>query len=143
MSDAGRKGFATKAQEALTPDSQKTTYDKTKETVTDAYDRVAGAVQPDSNKGFAQSASDKLGSAGRDADRSYESAKTDASKSYNNAQADATKSYNNARADVTKTGNNAHASAKHEGQGIVDQAKELVNQAAEYISGSSTTTTSK
>jgi hypothetical protein len=59
MSDAGRKDWSTKAGEEITPDSSKSTLDKTKENVTDATDRVAGETQSDSSKGVGQSAFDK------------------------------------------------------------------------------------
>ena len=41
-----RKDFSDKAQEKLTPESQKSPLDKAKEGVTNAGDSVAGAVQP-------------------------------------------------------------------------------------------------
>jgi Heat shock protein 9/12 len=42
MSDTGRKGMTDKLSEGVTPDSQKSTLDKAKESVTDAGDKVAG-----------------------------------------------------------------------------------------------------
>ena len=59
MSDAGRKDWSTKAKEEITPDSSKSTLDKTKESVTDGVDRIAGETQSDSSKGAGQSAFDK------------------------------------------------------------------------------------
>ncbi|KAF8461132.1 putative chaperone/heat shock protein Hsp12 [Kalaharituber pfeilii] len=59
MSDTGRKDFSTKAHEKITPDTQKSTYDKTKETVTDTADRVAANTQSDSNKSVTQETFDK------------------------------------------------------------------------------------
>jgi Heat shock protein 9/12 len=59
MSDAGRKDWSTKAKEEITPDSSKSTLDKTKESVTDGADKVVGETQSDSNKGAGQSAFDK------------------------------------------------------------------------------------
>jgi len=59
MSDSGRKDFSTKAKEEVTPDSSKSTLDKTKENVTDGVDRVAGETQSDSSKGAGQAAFDK------------------------------------------------------------------------------------
>ena len=59
MSDAGRKDWTTKAKEEITPDSSKSTYDKTKESVTDTADKIAGETQSDSSKGAAQSGFDK------------------------------------------------------------------------------------
>lgn len=59
MSDAGRKDWSTKAKEEITPDSSKSTIDKTKENFTDGMDKVAGETQSDSSKGAGQSAFDK------------------------------------------------------------------------------------
>jgi hypothetical protein len=59
MSDAGRKDFSTKAKEEFTPDSSKSTLDKTKESVTDTADRVMGETQSDSSKSGTQSFFDK------------------------------------------------------------------------------------
>lgn len=59
MSDFGRKDFSTKAQEKLTPDSSKSTLDKTKETITDTADRIAAGTQSDSSKSTTQEAFDK------------------------------------------------------------------------------------
>lgn len=65
MSDAGRKDFTTQAKEAITPDSQKTYYDKAKESVTDTVDKVQGKLQPEQNKGVGQGISDAF-SKGKD-----------------------------------------------------------------------------
>jgi Heat shock protein 9/12 len=59
MSDAGRKDFSTKAKEAITPDSSKSTLDKTKENITDMTDKGASEFQSDSSKGATQQAFDK------------------------------------------------------------------------------------
>ncbi|KAH3668307.1 hypothetical protein OGAPHI_002061 [Ogataea philodendri] len=59
MSDLGRKGFGDKVSEAVKPDSQKSTLEKTKETVTDQVDKVAGGVVPDNQKSFGQTLGDK------------------------------------------------------------------------------------
>lgn len=59
MSDAGRKDWSQKAKEEITPDSSKSTLDRTKENVTDGRDRLAGEIQSDANKGTAQAAFDK------------------------------------------------------------------------------------
>ncbi|KAL9133239.1 MAG: hypothetical protein Q9175_005581 [Cornicularia normoerica] len=58
MADLGRKDFSDKAEETLKPDSQKSLFDKTKESVTDAGDKVAGNVQPGDNKSITQKLSD-------------------------------------------------------------------------------------
>lgn len=46
MSEAARKDFHTKASEKLTPDSSKSTLDKTKESITGAADKTAREAQP-------------------------------------------------------------------------------------------------
>ncbi|KAL9632903.1 MAG: hypothetical protein Q9164_005015 [Protoblastenia rupestris] len=46
MSDLGRKDMGDKAQEKLTPESQKSMGDKVTEGATSAYDKAADAVQP-------------------------------------------------------------------------------------------------
>ncbi|ODQ45309.1 hypothetical protein PICMEDRAFT_36444 [Pichia membranifaciens NRRL Y-2026] len=60
MADAGRKDFSSKLSEAVTPDSQKSTYDKAKETATDYLDKAAAKVTPDDQKTFGQSVSDHV-----------------------------------------------------------------------------------
>ncbi|RPB21471.1 hypothetical protein L211DRAFT_437129 [Terfezia boudieri ATCC MYA-4762] len=59
MSDPGRKDFTTKAHEKLTPDSSKSTLDKTKEATTDTADRIAAGTQSDSSKSATQEGFDK------------------------------------------------------------------------------------
>ncbi|KAJ4363799.1 hypothetical protein N0V95_000993 [Ascochyta clinopodiicola] len=61
MSEALRKDFHTKAGEKLTPDSSKSTLDKTKESITGTGDKIARESQPDSEKTTAQSLGDKVG----------------------------------------------------------------------------------
>lgn len=58
MSDSNRKDFSTKLGEDLKPDSQKGYVEQGKEKVTNAADRVAGAVQPESEKGLGQGVHD-------------------------------------------------------------------------------------
>uniref|UniRef100_A0A0D6R811 Uncharacterized protein n=1 Tax=Araucaria cunninghamii TaxID=56994 RepID=A0A0D6R811_ARACU len=62
MSDDMRKGVTDKAQEKLTPESEKSYLDKAKEGATGAADSVAGAVQPEGDKSVTQSASDAMSS---------------------------------------------------------------------------------
>ncbi|KAF2277668.1 uncharacterized protein EI97DRAFT_457655 [Westerdykella ornata] len=64
MSDFGRKGLGEQAQEKITPDSQKSTLDQTKESMSGAYDRAAGAVQPEGNKSATQKLGDTTRSGG-------------------------------------------------------------------------------
>ncbi|KAL1650112.1 hypothetical protein SLS61_006034 [Didymella pomorum] len=61
MSEAARKDFHTKAAEKMTPDSSKSTLDKTKESITGAVDKTAREAQPDSSKTTTQSLGDKMG----------------------------------------------------------------------------------
>ncbi|KAB2576253.1 hypothetical protein BFW01_g9128 [Lasiodiplodia theobromae] len=61
MSDAGRKDFTTKAKEELTPDSTKSTQQKTKETFTDTGDKLARGLQTDESKSTGQELGDKVG----------------------------------------------------------------------------------
>lgn len=60
MSDAGRKPISDKVSESLTPDSQKTTFEKVKQTVTGEVDKAAAAAQPEQDKSFVQSVSDSI-----------------------------------------------------------------------------------
>lgn len=54
MSDEHRKDFTQRAREDIIPDSDKSTGEKVKEKVTNAYDKVAGKVQPDETKSTSQ-----------------------------------------------------------------------------------------
>lgn len=54
MSDAGRKNFSDKINESLTPESEKSTWDKGKEFVTDKTDKMAGKLQTEDSKGLGQ-----------------------------------------------------------------------------------------
>ncbi|KAF1808834.1 hypothetical protein P152DRAFT_462067 [Eremomyces bilateralis CBS 781.70] len=60
MSDALRKPLSDQAGEKITPDSQKSTLDKAKETVTGAGDRAAGTAQPEDQKSYTQQAGDAI-----------------------------------------------------------------------------------
>jgi heat shock protein 9/12 len=59
MSDTGRKDITTQVQEKLTPDQEKTTGEKVKETVTGVLDKAQAAVTPDTKKSLPQQVSDK------------------------------------------------------------------------------------
>lgn len=59
MSDFGRKDLHKRMEEDATPQSQKSTGEKIKESVTNAADRVASAVTPNSQKSVTQQAADK------------------------------------------------------------------------------------
>jgi hypothetical protein len=60
MSDPNRKNISTQISEQVTPEEQKTTGEKIKETVTDVTDRVKAMLTPDSQKSVTQQASDKV-----------------------------------------------------------------------------------
>jgi ElaB/YqjD/DUF883 family membrane-anchored ribosome-binding protein len=67
MSDFGRKDFTDKVSEKVTPDSQKSTFEKAKEDVTGALDKGASSITPDSQKSFGQSVADHAQSGHDDA----------------------------------------------------------------------------
>jgi hypothetical protein len=74
MSDPGRKSLSRQVTEKTTPDSQKTTGEKIKETLTGTVDRVKAAVTPDSQKSVTQQAADRTRgstSATTSTDRTY------------------------------------------------------------------------
>lgn len=58
MSDAGRKPFGDKVNEAITPESQKSTFEKGKEAITNKVDEFAAKGTPDNQKSFGQSVAD-------------------------------------------------------------------------------------
>lgn len=60
MSDSNRKDFSTQISEKVTPDHQKTTGEKIKESVTGVTDRVKAALTPDSQKSIPQQMGDKV-----------------------------------------------------------------------------------
>ena len=59
MSDSSRKDFSTQIAEKATPDHEKTTGEKIKESVTGSIDRVKAALTPDSKKSVTQQVGDK------------------------------------------------------------------------------------
>ncbi|KAK8212823.1 hypothetical protein M8818_002988 [Zalaria obscura] len=62
MSDLGRKDLSSSVKDSVTPDSQKSTFDSAKDSVTGTADRVAGAVQPEDQKSTSQKAADTFSS---------------------------------------------------------------------------------
>lgn len=60
MADSGRKDFSQKISEKITPQSEKSMYDKTKESVTDTADKIANELTPDNQKSFSQSVGDSV-----------------------------------------------------------------------------------
>ncbi|KAF2810052.1 uncharacterized protein BDZ99DRAFT_462662 [Mytilinidion resinicola] len=59
MSDLGRKDLSTQLGEKITPDSQKSTLDQTKETITGAADKATAAVVPEGEKSTTQKLGDE------------------------------------------------------------------------------------
>lgn len=60
MSDLGRKNVSEKVTEAVKPDNEKTTLEKTKENVTNKVDDFAAKNTPDNQKSFSQTISDNV-----------------------------------------------------------------------------------
>lgn len=60
MSDLGRKDFSQQAKEKVTPDSQKSTFEQTKEGVTGLGDRATSAIQPEGDKSATQKVGDSV-----------------------------------------------------------------------------------
>ena len=60
MADSGRKDFTQKMDEKITPQNDKSLYQKTKESVTDTADKVASNVTPDNQKSFSQTLGDSV-----------------------------------------------------------------------------------
>lgn len=64
MSDFARKDFTTRAKESLEPESNKSTFQKVKESVTDKADSVSSKAQGEAGeKSYLQQAGDKVSSA--------------------------------------------------------------------------------
>ena len=59
MSDFGRKDLSTQIAEKATPQSQKTTGEKLKESVTGAVDKAKAVVTPNSQKSIPQQVADE------------------------------------------------------------------------------------
>lgn len=89
MADAGRKDFSTKITEKLTPDSQKTVYDKAKENLTDSYDKAAAALAPEESKSFSQQVGDSVQKGHDDAQKSWGESAHDALENSKKAVSDA------------------------------------------------------
>ncbi|RDW79923.1 chaperone shock protein-like protein Hsp12 [Coleophoma cylindrospora] len=67
MSDSMRKGLGDQVSEKVTPDSQKTYAQKASETITGLGDKVAGTIQPEGDKSTTQKMGDATRSGGDDA----------------------------------------------------------------------------
>ncbi|GMM29474.1 lipid-binding protein [Martiniozyma asiatica (nom. inval.)] len=109
MSDAGRKNFSTKVSETFTPNSEKNTYDKVKESVTDTADKVASNFTPDENKSFGQRVGDAV-------QRGHDDAKDGAE--------GAQKSWGESAHEYVEAGKHAVSDAAEYVSGIVTGAKE-------------------
>jgi hypothetical protein len=119
MTDAGRKDFSTKIQESVTPDSQKTTFDKAKETVTDGLDKTASALTPEQDKSFTQNVGDHV------------------QKGHDNAQ----KTWTESAAEVLENGKKAVADAAEYVSETITGATEGAKDGAQTGTHSTTTTT--
>ncbi|KAI3404367.1 hypothetical protein KGF56_002888 [Candida oxycetoniae] len=60
MSDLGRKDIGDKIESAIKPDSEKSTGEHLKDTVTGKADNLAGKGQSDNDKSWTQKASDAV-----------------------------------------------------------------------------------
>ena len=60
MSDSNRKNISQQLKEKITPDSEKTTFQKVKEHVSDGIDKVKAVLTPESHKSTTQHISDKV-----------------------------------------------------------------------------------
>lgn len=60
MSDLGRKDIGDKVESAVKPDSQKTTPEQLKDTVTDKVDNLVGGNTSEEGKSWTQQASDAV-----------------------------------------------------------------------------------
>ena len=60
MADINRKPISTQISEKLTPDTQKTTGQQIKESVTGTIDRIKAVLTPDSHKSVSQQATDRI-----------------------------------------------------------------------------------
>jgi translation elongation factor EF-1beta len=60
MSDANRKNISQQLKEKITPESEKTTFQKVKEHVSDGIDRVKAAITPEQHKSTTQQIADKI-----------------------------------------------------------------------------------
>lgn len=60
MSDLGRKNVSDKVSEAIKPDTEKTTLEKAKETITNKADELGAKGTPEDQKSFGQTVSDNI-----------------------------------------------------------------------------------
>lgn len=67
MSDLGRKNVSDKITESVKPDSEKSTLEQTKDTVTSKVDELAAKGTPEDQKSFSQSISDSVQQGHKDA----------------------------------------------------------------------------
>ncbi|CAH2352732.1 12 kDa heat shock protein [[Candida] railenensis] len=98
MSDLGRKNVSDKVAEKITPDSEKTTFEKASEAATGAADKVASSITPDNQKSFTQSVSDNIQSG-------HDDAKTAVNKDQQTLAETASEYLETAKEEVTKAAN--------------------------------------
>ena len=96
MSDFGRKGLGEQAQEKITPDSQKSTFDKAGESVSGLGDKVASSVQPEGQKSTTQKLGDSTRSGGDQAQNQGKGILDQASQGLSNAGQAVTDTFNQA-----------------------------------------------
>ncbi|CAN3501921.1 hypothetical protein DICA1_D19812 [Diutina catenulata] len=127
MSDSFRKPLGDKISEGLTPESQKSGFEKAKESVTDNLDKAANNLTPDSNKSGTQTLQDKLSNAGDQAHQKAKAADERAQANHNTAQAD----LHSAKADLhSAAGDKTLGETVHE---YVEAGKEQLENAAQYV----------
>jgi polyhydroxyalkanoate synthesis regulator phasin len=114
MADAGRKDFSTKINESVTPESQKSTYDKAKEVVTDTYDKAAGKVAPEESKSFSQRLGDSV-------QRGHDDAKAN------------TKTWGESANEALEHGKQAVSDAAEYVSGVVTGGKEGAHKGGEQV----------
>ncbi|KAF2839754.1 hypothetical protein M501DRAFT_1003200 [Patellaria atrata CBS 101060] len=85
MSDTGRKNLSDQVSDKVTPDSQKSTLDQTKDSASGLYDRAAGAIQPESQKSTSQKMADSTRSGKDDASNEGQSILASAQETVANA----------------------------------------------------------
>ncbi|GME97706.1 hypothetical protein B5S28_g730 [[Candida] boidinii] len=113
MSDLGRKSFTDKASEAIKPDSQKSTFEKASESVSDTFDKAASSITPENQKSAGQSVSDSLQSG-------YDQGKSEVS--------------GDAKT-LSETANEYLHSGAEAAAGAVEAGKQSLADAAAYVGG--------
>jgi len=121
MSDTGRKPLTDQAQEKLTPDSQKSTFDKTKEGVTNTADDVAGMAQPGDSKSTSQKLSDETSAKTGSAQETL----SGASKSVQDTASNIAKSAQDTASSLGQKADSNTGAAQQSGKTYLEQAQDL------------------